>query len=590
MIKVSDIVASVLAEAGVTHVFGVTGGASLHLIESVQKHKELSFVATHHEQNAGMAADALSRTGHSLGCAIVTSGPGATNLITAIAGCFYDSIPAIFIAGQVSTSRQRGSLKVRQIGFQETPVSEMVKLIVKDVLKIEKSNLNSLRYLIKSGIETAQSDRPGPVYIEIPDDLQRMSIQDISLAKKRSRRHQISNSDPALDFTEFHRLVKNSTRPVIVLGHGINVSKTRKLMKDFSQKTNWPILTTWAVKDLMPWDQDNNLGTFGTHGERVANLVVQNSDLVVAFGSRLDTKATGSPISTFAPGAKKIIIDVDQSELGKFENWDLKIDLKVHIDLSCSQNEKLLSMILQNPCSQSWLDAIERVKTTIDEKKFRESNFNVNPYNFIDELSRICPKESSVFLDTGCTVAWAMQSWKIQDGQRLYHDFNNTAMGWSIPAAFACAQTNQSRNTIALCGDGSLMMAMQEISSFRKLKNPIKLFVLNNNGYSMIKQTQEQWFNSEYFGSSGDSDLIFPNLEMLARSFDISYHKIQNESVLKESLSEVIAADTSVLCEVLIDSNSRVIPQTKFGNTIEFMEPSYDPSILQYCINLLRAP
>lgn len=133
-------------------------------------------------------------------------------------------------------------------------------------------------------------------------------------------------------------------------------------------------------------------------------------------------------------------------------------------------------------------------------------------------------------------------------------------------------------------------MAMQEISSFRKLKNPIKLFVLNNNGYSMIKQTQEQWFNSEYFGSSGDSDLIFPNLEMLARSFDISYHKIQNESVLKESLSEVIAADTSVLCEVLIDSNSRVIPQTKFGNTIEFMEPSYDPSILQYCINLLRAP
>ncbi len=569
--KISEVVAEILDENGMTRVFGVSGGASLHLLKAVSDHPKLSLTCLHHEQSVAMAAEAYSRISNSIGVGIVTSGPGATNLLTGIAGAFFDSIPVVYVTGQVSTTRMKREKNVRQIGFQETPIVDIVKPITKYAVTIE--NPESFEYEFRKAIDIARSGRKGPVLIDIPDDIQRQDI--VFLPKKKSTQSSLTKTALDviwLDDIKIH--LKKSLRPIIVCGAGIQLTSKRNLVIKQLYRLGIPTAVTWGAKDLLPGDSSFLLGTFGTHGERFVNLALQNADLIISIGSRLDLKATGTPVASFAPKAKKIMFDVDISEIQKFNGSGLAISVPANIDFENDVFDSLIKEIeFDSEKLKAWKLELELLKTSLPRENRVFLGPGVNPYLLIEKLSDALPNSSNLVIDTGCAVAWTMQVWKTKLNQRIFHDFNNTAMGWSIPATIASVLSNPDKTHLCLVGDGSIMMALSDLSSLSNLAAPIKIIILNNSGYAMIKQTQDQWFNSSYFASNSKDDLIFPKFSKIAEANGFEYHSISMDSEIDEKIELVLRETNPLICEVFIQEAARVIPIVKFGNANYIMDP-----------------
>lgn len=571
-VKVSDAIAEFISRMGTLDVFGVSGGASLHLLDSIRRHPALNLICVHHEQTVAMAAEAYSRLTNRLGVGITTSGPGATNLVTGIAGAFYDSVPCLFITGQVSTTRMKGELGVRQIGFQETPIVEIVQSITK--LAITVNAPEEVLPTLKLALDAAVSGRPGPVLVDIPDNIQRMEILD----EKYFGEVQFHKIQVEGDFTEefelFTELLSKSKKPIIVCGAGVRASKKYESIVKKIENANIPVALTWGAKDLFSGSNEMILGTFGTHGIRKVNIALEACDLVISIGSRLDLKATGSPASSFAPRAKKIMFDIDLQEIEKFKQFDLDIDLPICIDLASIQFDSFLEILSNFEFKiDPWRSELSALSNSLNDEPRNFESAGVNPYRFIKELSERVSGSTNVVIDTGCAIAWTMQEWQVKNGQRLIHDFNNTAMGWSIPATLASLLVSRERKTVCLVGDGSLMMALNDLPTISNNGAPVIIFLLNNGGYSMIKQTQDQWFEGEYFASSSITDLHFTNYELLSKANNFVYFKIENESEIYSTLNEVLRSDDPIFCEVVIQSDARVIPIVKFGKPNHLMDP-----------------
>ncbi len=317
-IKLSDYVVDFLAQRGVRHAFVVTGGASIHLLHSLADHPDIDFICPHHEQAAAMAADAYARVSGGLGCAMATSGPGATNLITGIAGAFFDSVPTIFITGQVATFRMKNDTGVRQLGFQETDIVPMVAPITKYAVQIRDPN--AIAYELEKAAFIATSGRPGPVVIDIPDDLQRGPIDMAAL-----RHYEVTQAPlrPPVeaDLLAILEMLRAAERPVILLGWGVRLAGGADLARGNLLNLGVPILTSWGAKDLLPAAEPLNVGSFGTHGTRAGNFAVQNADFVLAIGARLSTRETGTPVTSWARGAKLAIVDIDTTKSANFLRW-----------------------------------------------------------------------------------------------------------------------------------------------------------------------------------------------------------------------------------------------------------------------------
>jgi len=582
--KVTDVIAHILAMNGVQSVFGVSGGAALHILHSIKMRPEIKLVTTHHEQAAAMAAESTSRVSNSLGVAVATSGPGATNLITGMAGAFYDSVPALFITGQVSTTRLSGNTGVRQIGFQETPIVDMVQKITKYAVQV--TDPNSVISELEKCIQLAISGRQGPTLFDIPDDVQRMQISLPSGLPTVPVKDAtgIEYDRPSEDiFNKLKELIADAERPVFVLGWGVHLSDREVEIRDALDSMKWPTLLTWGAADFLEEDCDYRVGTFGTHGNRDANIIIQNSDLIISIGSRLDTKSTGSPASSFARNAKLIIVDVDKKEIDKFNDLNRRVDLAINLDLKSKPFLEILKTMKSSalPIPHEWNDYVQQVKSSLKRELVSQDQNYVDPYIFISQLSELTPTESNIFVDTGCAVAWASQAWKFKKNQRLFHDFNNTAMGWALPASLSSLLNDGAKNTYAIIGDGSFMMSMQELATARILNKPLKIFLFNNYGYSMIKQTQDQWFDSDYFASDLGTNMLFPNYSEIALAFGYNYKCITTDRNLVNEINEVLMNVGSFLCEVLISPNSRVIPIVKFGFPIEEMEPAISDDFLK---------
>jgi len=582
--KVTDVIAHVLSLNGVRLVFGVSGGAALHLMHSIKMRPEIELVTTHHEQAAAMAAEATSRISSSMGVAVATSGPGATNLITGIAGAFYDSVPVLFITGQVSTSRLSGASGVRQLGFQETPIVEMVEKITKYAVQVTNPDL--IISELEKCIQMAISGRPGPTLLDIPDDLQRMEINLPAGLPTSPVQPKINSSYEMPDQQVLERLaslVSTAKRPVVVLGWGVHLSKQEEVIRKFLDSLGWPTLLTWGAADFLEADCNYRIGTFGTHGNRDANFIIQNSDLIISIGARLDTKSTGSPASSFARSAKVVMIDADKYEIDKFENLLRNIDLGINFDLRSAHLPHLLNFIRTAAAqfSNDWSEYIQNVKSKLERDFTGGTSQFVDPYQFVVTLSKKSTSNVNLFVDTGCAIAWTSQAWEFKRGQRLYHDFNNTAMGWALPASIASLLSeNGDVQTYSIIGDGSFMMSIQELATARGINKPLKIFLLNNSGYSMIRQTQDQWFESNYFASAEGSGMNFPNYLKIAEAYSFDYVLLSGHDNLDEIIESVVNSSSSIICEVQISPNSRVIPQVKFGSPIEGMEPPIS-SVLQ---------
>jgi acetolactate synthase-1/2/3 large subunit len=573
--KLSDYIADFLARQGIRHVFVISGGASVHLIDSVAKHPKINYICTQHEQAGAMAADAYSRVTRNLGAAISTSGPGATNMITGVCCAYYDSIPVMYITGQVSTFRLKGDTGVRQIGFQETDVVEMYKPITKYVVRVDDPKRT--RYEMEKACYLARSGRPGPVAVDIPDNLQREQINPDDLEPYIPRPTTEHLSGLSRQVEECAELLERAKRPVIVLGWGIRLAKAEEDARKLVERLGFPVVPTWAMLDLLPSDHPLMVGGFGSHGTRYANFTVQNADLVLAIGARLDTRAS-SPLATFAREAKKIIVDIDQSELNKFKVFGMHAEMLIAADA-----EDFLQVLYQRIGEMTLQDISEWKKRVTAWKErypicppeyYREEE--VNPYAFVKALSKESAPGDVIFVDTGCALAWMAQAFEFKEGQRLFHDFNNTAMGYALPGSIGASFALEGRPITCVTGDGSLQMNIQELATVLRYRLPIKIFLINNHGYSMIQQTQDQWLNSRYEASSVQGGLAFPDFVKVAKAYGYQTVSIARNRELHARIREVLDSDGPVLCNVEILPKHRVIPQVRFGRPIEDSEPLLD--------------
>ena len=567
--KLAEYIALFFANLGIRHAFVVSGGASLHLIHAVDKIDGITYICCHHEQAAAMSADAYFRVTGKPGLAMTSSGPGATNLITGICGCYYDSIPTVFITGQVSTFRMSVNDEVRQVGFQETPIVEIVRPVTKYAVQIQDPN--QIRYELEKAYFLATSGRPGPVLIDIPDNIQRMTIDVENLSRYLPASH---NEEPNLTAacSDISSNLSQSARPVIIAGWGIYLAGCRFDFIKLVEKLGIPVALTWGASDLLPANHPLRIGTFGTHGTRYANFAVQNADFILSIGSRLDTKATGSPPSSFARDAWRAVCDISLAELNKFADYGLHIDCLIHSDASSLVSA--LASVLDPVSCEAWKSSIDEWKhkyPVIKEKRY--SGSLVDPYYLFDVLSDYIPDSANIFSDTGSTIAWLMQAFRPKLKHRVWHDYNNTAMGWALPASIAASLANPSTCTYCIVGDGSFMMNLQELQTLITYKLPVKIICLNNNGYSMIQQTQDQWLGSEYIASSPGGGVGIPDLSSICKAFGIQTSRVSANDALADKLQWLSITDSAALLLIDIDSRCRVTPQVKYGKPNEDPEP-----------------
>jgi acetolactate synthase-1/2/3 large subunit len=571
--KISDYIIDFFAAQGLTHVFLVSGGASIHLLHSANNASEILPVPTHHEQGASMAADGYARASGLLGLAVATSGPGATNLITGIAGAWFDSVPCIFITGQVATFRMKGSMSVRQLGFQETDIIEIARPITK--LAVQIGSISEIKDVLHKSLDIALSGRPGPVLIDIPDDIQRSFSLFEPPIKVSSNSSYVPNSMFNEQLNEVGSLLRKSKRPLIILGAGANSRTTRLYSQELVKSLNLPVLTTWGAKDLIPHDNPNLIGTFGSHGTRYGNFAVQNADLVIVIGSRLSSRETGGDLQTWAREASIIHIDIDNAESDKFKLLGRDLSLKINTDLKdfLPLLTKFAKVNLSDCSFPMWFKWIEERKL---KYRYELSNKTekIDGYDFFLIFNNFLKNNHQIFLDTGCTVAWAMQSLDLPSEVRTFHDYNNTAMGWALPASIGGALANPQKCTTSISGDGSIMMNIQELATAIRYTPELKIIILNNSGYGMVRQTEEQWLGGINIGTdSRKGDLVFPDFQALASSFGYKASKVSTHKELKSQLERMYSDNSIDFLEVVIDPYSKVIPQTRYGYPLEDSEP-----------------
>jgi len=515
---------------------------------------------------------------------MVTSGPGATNLITGIACSWFDSIPAIHITGQVNSYEKQGSQPgtkhTRQIGFQETDIVSIVKPITK--FSYQLKNPNEIKYILEKACYIAQTGRPGPVVIDIPMDFQQTIINPSKLvsfkAPKKPNKTNILNAKIKKVIT----LIKKASRPVILIGGGIKIARSEGKLDKLLKKLKVPIITTWSGVDLVDYNNSDYIGNVGVYGSRSANFTVQNSDLLLCLGSRLDTRITGGVPSTFARSSKVVVVDIDKNELSKERG--LKIYLKINEDLSIfleNLNKKI--KVYQNQDQEKWLKKCLdwKIKYPIIKKEYYKQKKFVNPYVFFGELSNLLNNKSIIVADDGGHLTWAIQAFKIKKGQKLFSAFGNSPMGYAFPAAIGASILKNKSKIICIDGDGSIQMNIQELQTVVTNKLPVKIIVLNNSGYGIIKQFQELYLNKRYEAATPSSGVTNPNFKKVSEAYGINYNLIENNNKIKQVLKKTIRSNKPEFIEVLLKSDQKIIPKLQFGNPIEDLSPLLSRSELK---------
>ena len=564
--KLSDYMASFLSKhAG--HAFVGQGGCVVHLLDSLNKTSS-RIIPCQNEQGASIAAEAYARVSGGVGLSIATSGPGMINLLQGIACAYFDSIPSVFIVGAPPRPHLKGSRKVRQFGFQETEVVQIVKPISKYAVLI--TDPKKIRYELEKMLYHAKNGRKGPVVMDLPDDLQREEVDPGDLEpfvpEEVQFRVDADQVDQTLD------LIKNSRRPVVIVGGGVKIGRVESLAYEFLRKSGLPYLATWATIDMFRDDEPGFAGSFGVSSTRPGNFVAQNSDLIISLGSRLDTHEVGSNASKFAPLAKKIVIDIDDSELNKDNG--MVTDVKFCCDL-----KDFLGVInvkeIQTQDLGPWIKKIAnwRDKYPACLPEYYSQEDEVNPYVMMEELSKKVKDDSIIIPDAGGNLTWTMQAFKIRSSQMLFSAFNHSPMGYALPAAIGAQFAAPKRQVICIIGDGGMQMNIQELETIAFNKLPIKIFLINNCGYGIIKQTQDMWLDSRYVGADPDNGLGIPNFVKISQAYGIEAVEIKNHKQLNEKISMVLDFDGPILCDVKLNPNQKIAPKLTWGRPLEDLEP-----------------
>ena len=573
--KASDYITEFLVKQGVKDTFVLTGGCIVHMIDSIANNKDINYIPMQHEQAGAMAADAYARITQNVGVALTTSGPGATNLITGVCCSFYDSIPVVLITGQVPTSQLKRESLSRQIGFQETDVVSIFKSVTKYSKLID--DINMLRYELEKAFYIAKHGRPGPVLLDICDDLQRADIDPELLKGFEPSEEKSEGKNLDKNVETVIELINQAKRPIFIFGGGVRLSGARDLLIPVIKKCNIPYTLTWAGMDYLPNNNPMFTGGFGVTSGRPGNFAVQNSDLIIAIGTRLDTHEVGSNIKTFAREAKKVVVDIDPSEQEKYERFGMNVDLLITEDAKSFMQALIKSSdkVLSNSRAD-WFLWINKWKKNypicLDE--YRKQSSLVNPYHFMEILSKEVNDDANIITDCGSNLIWTMQGFEVKGSQRLISAFNHSPMGYSLPASIGAALAAKNKQTICITGDGGLQINIQELATIQRHKIDIKIFVLNNHGHGIIQGTQNSWLNRRHHAADPkDGGLPDPDFENIANAYGIPSISIDSHHGMKEKIKELLGASGPMLCNIHQLSGNQIAPKLLYGKPIEDADP-----------------
>jgi acetolactate synthase-1/2/3 large subunit len=550
--------------------FLVTGGAIVPTVDYIGTNPNTKYFCFQHEQSAAMAAEAYYRTTGKLGVVLSTSGPGAQNLLNGICGCWYESIPCLFITGQVSTYESLDFIdaKPRQLGFQEMPVVESFKPFTKFIKKVNDSQ--TFKSDLQQALNKCFEGRPGPSLLDIPTDVQNSIISEELF--KINLKPYITNITSQIN--ELNNKLKNSKRPLLLIGHGVRLSNSVNEIKELVDKLNIPFVVSWGGFDIISHDHELFVGDVGVYGSRGGNFAIQNCDLLISIGSRLDTRQTGGDLKTFSRDSFKVMVDIDENEINKGRG--LKIDLPIICDAKQFITEWLNNHI-EYQLYTEWVEMYNKYKNLkLDNRPLLSDT--LTSYEFLEYLNSQLPSNSIVIPDEGGHLVWSMQSLKPKDNQRVFSNFGNSSMGYGLPAAIGAAIGNNNP-VICIDGDGGFQMNIQELQTVKHYNLPIKIFIMNNNCYGIIKQFQDSYFNSRYIATE-IQDYSVPDFLKIANAYGIKSIEANKENY-KDVIDLVLKENNSILVNVIIDREQKLTPKLEFGNPLEDMSPYLDDETIK---------
>ena len=545
----------------------------MHLNDSVGHTKGLTYICNHHEQASAIAAEGYYRTCGQLCVTNVTTGPGGTNAITGVLGQFLDSIPGIYISGQIKTSTYKHTypyLKLRQLGDQEADIVSVVTPITKYAKTVY--NPLDIKYELDKAIAIALDGRPGPVWLDIPLDVQGAMVDETKFKEFDPAAEIIDPVKHALVDEQIKQLIakiKTAKSPVIYVGNGVRLAKREKEFITLAEKLNIPVVTAISGSDIIWHNHPLCFGKPGICGDRIGNIMVQNSDLLIVMGTRLSIRQVSYAYDLLAPKAFKVMVDIDLAEM---EKPTLNIDMPVHVNLSEFIDKMLVALDGENnlPDCKEWIawgrDIESKIPTLFDDNPDEEGY--TNSYKFADELFKQLHDGDVCVTGNGTAYTCTYQAMQVNKGVRVFANQGCAAMGYDLPAAIGAVTSNKTGKTVLVTGDGSLQMNIQELQTIVSYKMPLKIFVLENEGYLAIKTTQKAFFEGKFTGSNPTSGVICPNLEKIAGAYGIPYTSCnENGQPLRDAIARVLTSDGPIICEIHMHPE-----QTLFPKSASFMD------------------
>lgn len=557
--NVSEYIFDYYAKKGIDTAFMVTGGQAMWLNDAVGKNENYEIICTHHEQSVTMSADAYGRMKNKPALAIVTAGPGSVNAMNGVVGGYTDSAPMIVISGQAALSfvQYQEETKIRQFGVQGINIKPLVENVTKYFVTVDDPQ--KIQYYLDKAYHEATTGRPGPVWIDVPLDIQKAEVNEKYLEQYVPERAVEGRVSIKQAVKQAYKLLENAKRPVFLVGQGVSLAGARKEFYDYVNEVRIPVITARLGIDLIESDNDLYVGRPGNYGERAANFAIQNADLIISVGCRLASSLVGHNPKVFGKNAYIYVVDIDQKELDK---PGVNIDYKVRLD--CKEFIEGMQKALKNhelPEYNEWIKICNgwKKKYPVVQPEY-EKEVPVNSYYFLDKLSELAPNHAAVMVDTGSCFHVACQTWKVKKGQKYLTTGGLSSMGYWCAGIGAC-MANDKKETIIVTGDGSLQMNIQEFAPIRHHNLPIKTFVLNNNGYLLIRHTQRNFMEDRFVGESPETGVWCPDSLEIAKAYGIKGVRIEKPEEVEEKIKEVLAYDGPVICEVKTPEWQLLIPR-----------------------------
>lgn len=555
--RVADYIVDKLYKEGAKDIFMLSGGGMMFLSDALRIHPEIQVICNHHEQASAMAAVGYAKYTGGIGAAFTSTGCGATNAITGLLDAWQDNVPVVFVSGQVKRTEttHNADVPLRQIGMQEANIIAVVKSLTKYAVMVNEPN--DIAYHLEKALYLAQNGRPGPVWIDVPLDVQGAVVDSKKMKHLDPREiKEKPNKIPSVsELSKLEKMLENSKRPVIIAGQGIRLARALPEFKHFVAKHRIPVVAPYLGVGMLPTDDPSYIGVIGIKGSRAGNLAMQNADLIISIGSRLSITTIGYEYQLFAREAQKVVIDIDPTEHKK---KTITIDLFIEADAKeflMSFEPKRIGM------DSEWkvICATWKQKYPVCLPEYRTYKGEVSMYHFVDTLSRIMKEDGVIVSDAGSAFYVTTQASNLRGAQRYLTSGGQADMGFTLPAAIGAAVAKKGE-VFGITGDGSFQLNLQELQTIVHNKLPVKTFVLNNNGYLSIRATQNKFFEGRLMGTDMTSGLSLPDLKKIADAYGIAYFKLDDSAALENDLKNILVFSGPILCEVICPPNEPVVP------------------------------